>query len=485
MYPFRQATATFTVSLIAVLATACAEYGMTHDMAGSTWASEPMAESPPEPEGTEPACLLDAPVTLWVSPDDSNSMSSPVQAREQALADGSLWTPIRTWEFFNYATWDYAPASAGGIDVDLQLAAGATPGDFTLQVGIASEAVDPAERPPMVLTFSVDQSGSMSGAPIQRMKQTLRVIAGQLRAGDIVSLIGWSTNQDVMLEGHTVKGPDDLVLLTAIDTISTDGGTDLAAGLRAAYRITEDHYVPGRIHRVVLMSDGGANIGVTDAELIGSKAGGLDEDGIYLIGVGTGSAEAYNDYLMNNVTDLGRGAAVFIPSDAEAERMFGERFLETMATSARDVQIRYDLPPGFELVRFSGEEVSTDPREVQPQHLAPNDAMVLHQQLHTCDEAVDLDQTVTVTVSYLDGVDFTPREAVASATLAELLDGDTTQLQKGAAIFAYAETLKHVRGDTSQATPGEARATLDAARALLPDDTDLAEVDEVLTALGI
>ena len=62
--------------------------------------------------------------------------------------------PIRTWEFFNYATWDYTPAAEPGqLSLDVQLAEGDEPGAYTLQVGLASEKVENSERDPVNLTF--------------------------------------------------------------------------------------------------------------------------------------------------------------------------------------------------------------------------------------------------------------------------------------------------------------------------------------------
>lgn len=476
-----------TAPLWFLLFTACGEYGLNDKGAPSTWSGDATAwdsEAEEPPEDGESFCDAEEPVVLYASPDDSNSMSSPMQAFVQIGNGTAPYSPVRTWEFFNYATWDYPAADAGQLDVDLQLAEGDEPGTYALQVGIRSEDIDPDERAPMVLTFSVDQSGSMSGAPIEHMVDSLQVIAGQLRPGDIVSIVGWSNGQDVLLDGHTVVGPDDPLFLQAIDRISTGGGTDLSGGLKAAYRITEENYVPGRIHRVVLMSDGGANIGTTDAELIGEKAGNNDADGIYMIGVGTGAAHAYNDYLMNEVTDLGRGAAVFIPSREAAEEVFGDRFMETMATSARDVQIRYDLPPGFSIDRFSGEELSTNPDEVAPQHMAPNDAVVMYQHLSSCGE-VDLDQSIAVTVTYFDGVTFESRAAVAQATLGELLEGPTDQLRKGAAVYTFAETLKHLQGGDADSSKDAARNALDDALAVLPDDPDLLRIQQSLDQLGL
>ena len=68
-------------------------------------------------------------------------------------------------------------------------------------------------------------------------------------------------------------------------------------------------------HRVVLISDGGANAGVTDLDLIASEASDSDGEGTYLLGVGVGSPGVYKHELMDAVTDAGKGAYVFIDSE--------------------------------------------------------------------------------------------------------------------------------------------------------------------------
>ncbi len=94
---------------------------------------------------------------------------------DPVLAGYVPFGPVRTYEFFNDASWDCPSAEAGQLLVDLQLVEGADPGTFAMQVGINSEHIDPDERPPMVLTFSVDPPSSMSGAPIEPMNVLMGV----------------------------------------------------------------------------------------------------------------------------------------------------------------------------------------------------------------------------------------------------------------------------------------------------------------------
>ncbi len=435
----------------------------------------------------EAACDIETPVVLYLSPDDSNSTSSPVQVREAVLGDfgGLNSAPIRTWEFLNYYSFDYAPAEPGQITVTPELArfANTPDGQYVMQIGVSSQALPAADRPLMNVTLVLDESGSMGGHPMDMQREVCRTIAASLRKGDVVSMVGWDTENAVKLAGYVVQSASDPKVVGECDALEADGGTNLSGGLNAGYKLATDHFSQGRINRVVLVSDGGANAGETDIAVIAKGAGEQGKDGIYLVGVGVGTSDSYYDDLMDTVTDAGKGASLFIPSKAEATRMFKDRFVSTMMVAARDVRVRLDMPPGFEIVKFSGEEFSSDPSEIEPQHLAPNDVMVFHQTIATCaPELVDAETTFTVTTRYQDAVTFEEREVQETRKIGELLDAASSNLLKGAAVFAYAEGLKALRdGDpTGRALALEAVALAEAA---LPGDQDLAEIRTVLEAL--
>src|SRR5690606_15782217 len=248
------------------------------------------------------------------SPDDSNSMSSPVQARE---AVSSQWAslgsvPIRTWEFFNYYTFAYPPAEPGTLEVSTSLYRDPEDpeGEHVLQIGVSSEAITNDDRAPLNITLVLDESGSMGGAPMDMLKESCRAIAHSLREGDIVSMVTWDTSNAIVLDAYAVDGSDDPMLLAKIEALDAGGGTDLHGGLTAGYALAQEMYDPERINRIVLISDGGANAGVTDIVLISEHAGGNDEDGIYMVGVGVGGEGTYRDALMDSVTDAGKGASV-------------------------------------------------------------------------------------------------------------------------------------------------------------------------------
>ena len=451
-------------------------------------------ETDTETETGDPMCNDIDDVVLYLSPDDSNSMSSPVQVRRRALDENNGINPvaIRPWEFMNYYTFDYTPADDGNLALaaELRVLEGFPVDEphYELQLAVSSELMTEDERPPLNVTLVLDTSGSMSGQPIELLKHSCRAIAASLRAGDKVSMVEWDTENAWTLAGYEVDGPNDALLLDKIEQLQAGGGTDLNGGLVSGYELAQQVWDINAVNRLVLISDGGANAGVTEVDLIAENAVFGGSDGIYLVGAGVDLNGTYNDDLMDTVTDAGKGASVFISDEAEAWKVFNENFVNTMVIAARDVQVELTLPPGFEIVKFSGEEYSGDPKEVEPQHIAPNDSMVFYQQLRTCaPELVDENATITVRARWDDIQTFEQVMVERTFTVAELLAADTAQMDKGAAILAYTDALQILKkGDaTNTAAAFEAAyAKLAIAEASLPGDGDLAEIRAILDALA-
>src|SRR5262249_20180676 len=144
---------------------------------------------------------------------------------------------------------------------------GAAPGELNLQIAVRSfDAIKP--RRPITVTFVLDTSGSMHGAGITRERAAVKAIAASLAQGDIVNMVTWNTENSTVMTKHRVTGPNDPAIITAADNLMADGGTDLHSGLVAGYALAQDSYGPDRLNRVILISDGGANVGVTDANFI-------------------------------------------------------------------------------------------------------------------------------------------------------------------------------------------------------------------------
>jgi Ca-activated chloride channel homolog len=460
---------------------------------GGTGGQDNSENRPPEgaDAGADPdvevSCLdLDqtTPEILYLSTDDSNSMASPAIARRIIKSQGGIVPGglVRTYEFLNYYNVLFEAPAAGELSIVPQMLPGAADTDMELQIGVQAEA--PASpRRPMTLTFVLDTSGSMSGSPIELEAETVRAVAASLRQGDIVSAVTWNTDNAVVLDGRRVEGPNDTAIMELADGMAAGGGTDLHGGLVAGYRLAERHFGGDRINRMMLISDGGANVGETDENLIGEKADDENKEGIYLVGVGVGTG--LNDTLMNVVTDAGNGAYVYIDDTDEAHKIFGSRFAETMDVAARAVQVKVTLPWYFQMYKFHGEQYSGDPKKVKPQHLAPGDSMVFHQVLRACDASeVTGDAPMEFSATWIDPFDYALKKTTVTTTIDELLSGRNEEIRRGRAIVAYAEALKLV---ADQRSPNERVETVDSALAVVAEaelsgtDPELSEIRDLLT----
>lgn len=443
---------------------------------------------PPPPPGSPdagmdmPTPLCDSldktmPVVLYLSADDSNSMASPVHIRELL----KLGTPpsaeqVRTYEFLNYYNVAYPAPPKGELSIFAELAP-VVPGEFDFQIAVRSfDAIKP--RRPMTMTFVLDTSGSMTGPAIERERAAVSAIAASLAQDDIVNMVTWNTANNVVMEGHKVSGPNDPQILAIANELQASGGTDLDSGLAKGYELANKYYGSLRLNRVILISDGGANVGVTSADLIGLKSQDADQEGIYLVGIGAGPALGYADQLMDTVTDKGRGAYVYLDNPGEATNMFVDRFDEVMEIAARGVQIELTMPWYFQMHKFYGEEFSTNPKEIEPQHLAPSDAMILNQVLKACDPSViDENDTITVRAKWKTPLTYLAQQTEVTIKLADLFAAQKQGLPKAKAIVAYAEALK-----------APSKQAFDEALALIkladPNGTDAA-LNEIAGLIGL
>jgi Ca-activated chloride channel family protein len=380
------------------------------------------------------------PTTVYLSADDSNSMASPALVRK-LLRAGAPVSPylVRTYEFLNYYNVAYDPPASNDLALVPQMRPSKSGGSYELQIGAQSA---PAQvRRPVTLTLVLDTSGSMGGDPIALLKESVHAMVGQLQPGDIVSITTWNTQTNIVLDGHQATGPGDPAILQAVDALDAGGGTDLEQGLSNGYSLARKYYSEGRVNRVVLISDGVANVGITDEQMIGKEADVQDKESIYLVGIGVG--DGVNDTLLNVVSDAGNGAYLYLDSKQEAWKMLGDRFEESMEIAARNVRVAVTMPWYFAISKFDGEQFSTDPTKVKPQHLAPGDAMVYHQILQACDPGVvQNSDPLSFQATWTEPTTFKPRTTQVDTTVGALLEAQDAQLRRGRAIVAYADALK-------------------------------------------
>jgi Ca-activated chloride channel family protein len=263
------------------------------------------------------------------------------------VMDGNLppADAVRVEEFVNY--FDAGYPSPEGVAFALYADGAPSPfhrdGSYILRFGVQGYQVSEAERKPASLTFVIDVSGSMDMENrLGLVKQSLQLLVDRLRPTDTVAIVVYGSDARVVL--NPTSGEDRNRILDAIYSLRTDGATNAEAGLRLGYQLAYRAYRPGGINRVILCSDGVANVGATGPDAILEQIRGYADAGITLTSVGFGMGN-FNDVLMEQLADNGNGVYAYIDNLDEAERLFVDNLTSTLQTIALDAKVQVDFNP--------------------------------------------------------------------------------------------------------------------------------------------
>ena len=451
-------------------------YSSENENDGTNQDDEDNIEEEDETLGTETQCVDDGPSQFFLSADDSNSQASPVLAR--SLIQQKRFVPaqsVRTYEFLNYADFDYTPPSEGlAIYPEMRLAEGADAGEgnYQLQIGLRASQIELADLAPMHLVLVLDSSGSMSGSALQTLKSTVQTLSRNLRPSDRVSVVKLDAEPRLILNHQSVNEEE---INRMLNDLVPNGITAFGQATELAYEQALAHLRDDHKTHVILISDGGANANDDELEQISAMAGTSQQAGIFLMGVGVG--EGFNDGLMDAVTDAGKGSYVFIDSADEAQQIFDTQFVNLFSIAALDVQVSLTLPSLWSIEVFYGEQISTVASEVQTQNLSYNDQMIFNQVVNHCDpQAIEGSDEWLLLASYTDPVSGERRESELSFTYKELMENPAPNLKKGSAIIAFAEGLKSLF--PLRAKPYQAPSALIQEES---DDEDPRSISEICT----
>jgi Ca-activated chloride channel homolog len=190
-------------------------------------------------------------------------------------------------------------------------------------------------RIPLNLSLVLDRSGSMSGDKIHHARSAAALVAGRLYPEDVISVVAFDDHVETVAEPGT--GAEQSELTRAIRGIDTRGMTNLSGGWLRGRELVASRQTTGGVNRILLLTDGLANVGVTDhAALVGLARQGA-ESGISTttIGFGTGFDEA----LLRAMADAGGGSAYYIENADQAPAIFDDELQGLLTLSAQNVTV--------------------------------------------------------------------------------------------------------------------------------------------------
>ena len=369
------------------------------------------------------------------------------------LENGHLPPPdsVRVEEFVNAFDQGY-PAQETGLGLHLD----ATPSPFgpegyvLLRVGVSSARwAGPRDR--VSIIFLVDVSGSMENDNrLEVAKEVMVGIADRVTPADRIGLV---TYGDTAMVLHEMTGGVEIdSLLGIVRELQAGGSTFVADGIMKAYQLARAEMQQNRKVRIVLFSDGVANVGHTGPESILDLLDEQSHRDATLTAIGVGIGGNYNDVLLEALANRGNGTYHYIRGPKEAERFLAEHVESVFREVARDARIQVEFNPdvvrkyrliGYENRAVADEDFRDDTLDFGELGFARD--VTAFYELRLQPEVRPTGWLARGVLRWKDGITGAVTEVDAtldSAAILDEFDAATPYFQRAAAVVEFAELLR-------------------------------------------
>ncbi len=277
---------------------------------------------------------------------------------------------VRAEELINYFDYDYA-APETGENIKTSTFLFPCPWNeehYLLNIGIRTENIK-IDAQAANYVFLIDVSGSMQGTDrIDLVKTSLKTLVENLSENDRIAIVTYASGVKTVLDSTPADEKGKQKILDKIDDLKAGGSTFGSGGIDRAYSIAYDHRIVNGNNRVILMSDGDFNVGVTDGGELSSVISEKAQSGIYLSVFGFGMGNT-RDTILEKLARHGNGNYAYIDNETEAKKVFEKDIAGMLITVAKDAKagvtfnsetVKSYRPVGYD-TKLISEEQFNDP----------------------------------------------------------------------------------------------------------------------------
>lgn len=232
-------------------------------------------------------------------------------------------------------------------NLDRRFAPAGSPSERYLRVRVVAPERTLLTRMPLNLALVIDRSGSMSGSKLEKAKEAAAYCVRNLAASDRVAVVAYDDEVRVVAPSTKLSPEAKSRLLKDIESIQSGGSTNLGGGwLTGAQEVANHMEESGYLNRVILLSDGLANVGIVDTTELTQHASELRQRGVSTTTMGIGAD--FNEELMEQIAIKGGGHFYFIENARQIPDFLHRELGEVLATVARELKLGIRVPHAVE-----------------------------------------------------------------------------------------------------------------------------------------
>jgi Ca-activated chloride channel family protein len=234
-------------------------------------------------------------------------------------------------------------------------------GEAFLDLRVTGKPLHQADRKPMNLVLVIDRSGSMgSENKLEQVKNSAVELLNNLDPTDRLAIVTYDDSIQTLLPSSTVENKARVRDL--IYSLSPGGSTNLCGGMQAGFEEAKKHFRNENVNRIVLLSDGLANVGIVDPSAIASEAQRIRENRISVSTMGVGLD--YNENLMASIADHSGGNYYFISQETSMASIFQKELNLMQSLIGTNAKATFELGRGVEVTDIAGFKWSQSGRKL-------------------------------------------------------------------------------------------------------------------------
>lgn len=279
---------------------------------------------------------------------------------------------VRIEEMINYFSYDYKePEEEDPFSINAETAKCPWNEDhYLVHIGLQGKHIPLDDLPPSNLVFLLDVSGSMNQPnKLPLLKSAFKLLTANLRAEDRVAIVVYAGAAGVVLPSTAGNQKD--AIIASLERLEAGGSTAGGQGIRLAYKIARQNFMPRGNNRIILATDGDFNVGESSNASMERLVEEERQSGVFLTVLGFGMGN-YKDSKMEILADKGNGNYAYIDNILEAKKVLVNEFGGTLFTIAKDVKIQVEFNPatvkayrliGYENRKLRDEDFNNDKKD--------------------------------------------------------------------------------------------------------------------------